>query len=56
MGCEQAELVVLFETIEEKIEYMCGEKIKPECYNVIRRILNDLREYGKDYVRSKYGI
>jgi len=55
MGCEQAELVVLFEAVEEKIEQECGEKIRP-CWRVIKRILNDLREYGKEYVRSKYGI
>ena len=55
-GCAQAEVALLLETIEERIEWECGEKIRPECYRVIRRILNDLRAHGKEYVRSKYGL
>lgn len=56
MGCEQAEITLILEAIEDKITYECGDKIKPECYKIIRRVLNDLREHGKEYVRNKYGL
>ena len=56
MACSQAELALLLEAIEERIERECGEKIRPECYRIIRRVVNDIREYGKDYVRNKYGL
>ena len=55
-GCAQAEVALLLETIEERIEWECGSKIPRDCYKVLRRVLNDLRAHGKDYVRSKYGI
>ena len=56
MGCEQAEISLILEAIEDRIMYECESKIAEECYRIIRRILNDLREHGKEYVRSKYGI
>jgi len=55
MGCTQAELAVLLEAVEEKIEQECGDRIKP-CWRVVKTIINDLREHGKEYVRAKYGL
>ena len=56
MGCEQAEISLILEAIEDKITLECGERIPEKCYKIIRRVLNDLREHGKEYVRNKYGL
>ena len=55
-SCTQAEIALIFEAVEDRVEYECGNKMPQECYKVLKRILNDLRAHGKDYVRSKYGI
>ncbi|MEB3816912.1 MAG: hypothetical protein LRS46_03110 [Desulfurococcales archaeon] len=56
MSCTQAELAVLFEALEERIERECAGRIPVECMKLIRRVVNDLREHGKEYIRSKYGL
>ena len=45
MDNKQAEISLIVEAIEDKITCEYGDKIIP-------RILNDLREHGKDYVRN----
>ena len=56
VGCAQAELALLLEDLRDRILEVCGEEITQRCRQLISRIINDLREYGKDYVRSKYPI
>ena len=55
-GCARAEIVLLFESVEDEVLLSCGERLPRECARVIKRIVNDLREHGKDYVRAKYGL
>ena len=56
MGCEKAELPLILEAIEERIELECGERIPEKCYKIIHRVINNMRGHGKEYVRAKYGI
>lgn len=56
MGCGEAELALLLEALGDKVEEECGSSIPKPCYHVLRRVLNDLKEIGKEQVRVKYGL
>ncbi len=56
MTCTQAEIALILEELRDRIVSSCEGKMARECVNLITRLVNDLREYGRDYIRSKYGL